>query len=145
MDTALDLLHAKPTALVAAAADMTVLEAADLMNRHGIGSLLVLEGRRLVGIFTERDVLRRVVAEALSPRHTLVAAVMTRDVICCAADTPVDDLAELMRSRRIRHLPVVDANSDVIGVVSIGDVNAHRFTSCAVALHQVQDYVFRRA
>jgi CBS domain-containing protein len=145
MDTALELLRGKPTAVVTATPGMTVLEAAELMNRHGIGSVLVLDGHRLAGIFTERDVLRRVVACGLPPERTRVGEVMTTDVLCCTADMAIDDVAELMRSRRVRHLPVVDVAGDVIGIVSIGDVNAQRFATCEVALHQVQDYVLRRA
>ena len=124
---------------------MTVLEAAELMNRHGIGSVLVLDDEGLAGIFTERDVLRRVVCRSLPPAATLLRDVMSTDVLCCVADAAIDDVAELMRSRRVRHLPVVDAAGDVIGLVSIGDVNAHRFATCEVALQQVQEYVLRRA
>jgi CBS domain-containing protein len=145
MDTVLELLQAKGPGFVGVAADTTVREAAHVMNRHGIGSVLVLDRGRLVGIFTERDVLRRVVAEARPPESTPVREVMTVDVLCGEAGMQIDDVAELMRSRRVRHLPVLDAAGGVVGLVSIGDVNAHRFTTCEVALHQVQDYMFRRA
>lgn len=146
MDTVFDLLHAKQLrAVVAVPPEATVWQATSLMNDQGIGSVLVVRGRRLAGIFTERDVLRRVVGESRSPDDTPVGDVMTSDVICCGQETPVEEVAELMRSHRIRHLPVLDAGGDVIGVVSIGDVNARRFACCETALHQVEDYIYRRA
>ena len=146
METVLDLLHAKSLrGLVAVPPEATVWEATALMNDQGIGSVLVVRGRRLVGIFTERDVLRRIVGESRSPADTPVADVMTADVICCGQEMGIDEIAELMRSHRVRHLPVLDADGDVIGVVSIGDVNAHRFACCETALHQVEDYIHRRA
>jgi CBS domain-containing protein len=145
MDTVSDLLHAKGPGFVGVSSEASVREAAHVMNRHGIGSVLVVDDGRLVGIFTERDVLRRVVAESRHPESTLVREVMTVDVICCGPNMPADDVAELMRARRVRHLPVIDDEGSVLGLVSIGDVNAHRFATCEVALHQVQDYMLRRA
>jgi CBS domain-containing protein len=115
------------------------------MNEEHVGSVLVMEGIRLVGIFTERDVLRRVVSGGLPPDRTQVGDVMTTDLVCCSPETCVDDVAELMRSRRIRHVPIVDAEGFVVGLVSIGDMNAWRYSRCEVALHQVEDYVWRRA
>lgn len=116
-----------------------------LMNDHGIGSVLVIDDDQLVGIFTERDVLRRVVAESRPPDSTPVSAVMTGDVICCQPETPLGDVAEVMRARRIRHVPVIGTDGRVAGLVSIGDINAHRFAVCETTLHQVEDYIFRRA
>jgi len=114
---------------VSVAPAASVLEATTLMNSHGIGSLLVVDGPRLVGIFTERDVLRRVVA----------------DLVCCSTEARVEEIADVMRRRRIRHIPVIDANEEVVGVVSIGDINAYHANSCEAELHQVQDYIFNRA
>ena len=146
MDSIRALLDAKPRhEIVATAPGASVREATILMNEHGIGSLLVIEGGRLVGIFTERDVLRRIVAEGRSPEVTRVGEVMTRDVVCCTPDTDVEEVADLMRRRRVRHVPVVDADDVVRGLVSIGDVNAHRFASCETVLHQMEEYLYRRA
>lgn len=146
MHTALDLLHVKNLPhLVGTAPGATVREATQLMNEHGIGALVVRDGRRLVGIFTERDVLRRVVAEGRPPDTTTVHEVMTRDVLCCTTGTGVEELADLMRCRRVRHVPVLDADGEPVGMVSIGDVNAVRFAACETALHQVQEYILHRA
>ena len=145
MDTIADLLSAKPRRLIGTSAAASVRQATWLMNDHAIGSLLVIAGDRLEGIFTERDVLRRVVAEGRSPDVTRVGEVMTRDVICCSPGDAVEEVAEVMRSRRVRHVPVVDAGDRVMGLVSIGDVNAHRFAACATELVQVRDYILGRA
>jgi len=146
METVADLVHAKArSGVVSISPAATVREATVLMNEHGIGALVVTAGRRLVGIFTERDVLRRVVAESRPPDATLVGEVMTADVLCCGPETAIDEVADLMRCRRVRHVPVVDPAAGLVGLVSIGDVNAHRFACCETALHQVQDYILRRS
>lgn len=145
METIRDLLQEKDRRpLCGTLPDSSVLDATRLMNAQRIGALLVMDERQLVGIFTERDVLQRVVAEGRSPSATPVAAVMTAEVVCCGPDTPVDEVAEIMRRERIRHVPVV-AGDAVVGMVSIGDINAHRFNHCEAALHQVEDYIHRRA
>jgi len=144
MDTIEDLLAAKPRRVIGTSAAASVRQATWLMNDRAIGSLLVIAGDRLEGIFTERDVLRRVVAEGRSPDATSVGEVMTRDVICCSPGDAVEEVADVMRSRRVRHVPVVDAGNRVVGLVSIGDVNAHRFAACATELVQVRDYILGR-
>ena len=145
METVMDLLRDRPHGLVTAAPDENVLDATRRMNDEHVGSVLVMDGGRLVGIFTERDVLRRVVGGCRLPERTAVGEVMTNDVIACPPETPIDDVAEMMRSRRIRHVPIVDPAGRVVGLVSIGDVNACRFNRCEMTLHQVEDYVWRRA
>lgn len=145
METVMDLLRDRPHGLVTAMPAETVLDATRRMNDERVGSVLVMDGGRLVGIFTERDVLQRVVGGRLPPERTAVADVMTHEVISCPPDTPIDDVAELMRGRRIRHVPIVTGEGFVVGLVSIGDVNACRFSRCEMTLHQVEDYVWRRA
>jgi len=143
MDTVLDLLHLKDRRVVVTSAAATVRQATRLMNDHAIGSLLVTAGSRLTGIFTERDVLRRVVAEGRSPDSTTVGEVMTGDVVCCSPASSVEEVAEMMRRRRVRHVPVL-AGDELVGLVSIGDVNAHRFAACATELVQVREYIMGR-
>jgi CBS domain-containing protein len=145
MDTVSDLLASKPPRIVAASPTASVRQATWLMNEHGIGALLVTESDRLVGIFTERDVLRRVVAESRSPEATSVGEVMTSQVVCCSPSTPVEEVADLMRRRRVRHVPILDHDENLVGLVSIGDINAHRFHACATELVQVQAYIMDRA
>lgn len=106
--------------------DVTVLEAVRVMNERHIGSVVVTDhAGRLAGIFTERDLLTRVVAERLAPERTRVRDVMTRRVVCCEPGTSIEELRTLMHEKRVRHVPVIDDNRP-IGLVSIGDVNAVR-------------------
>src|SRR5581483_5050016 len=86
----------------------TVLQAALAMNEHRVGSLVVVDDGRVVGILTERDILVRVVAGRRDPASTAVADVMTAEVVCCSPDTTLDEARGAMRDRRIRHLPVAD-------------------------------------
>ncbi len=145
MDNVSDLLAVKPRRMVTIAPTAIVRQATWLMNEHLIGSLVVTVADRLVGIFTERDVLRRIVAEGRSPETTTIGEVMTCDVVCCRPDTPIEDVADVMHRRHIRHVPVVDADETLLGLVSISDINAHRFATCATELVQVQSYIMSRA
>lgn len=122
MPTAERMLQRKGGELSWLPPSATVLEAAQLMNQAHTGSVLVLENGELRGIFTERDVLRRIVAEQRDPKTTKVSEVMTKDVIVASPKTQLDELRLVMREKRIRHVPVVDAGR-VIGMISIGDLN----------------------
>src|SRR5947209_6716621 len=99
-----DILLKKGTRVLSIAKEETVLRAAQVMNEHKIGALLVLEERRVVGIFTERDVLRRIVGEERAPATTRVEEVMTTEVACCTSQTPIEEARAAMKNRRIRHL-----------------------------------------
>ncbi len=145
MDTMAELLATKPPRIIATSPTATVRQATQLMNEHGIGSLLVTEAGRLIGIFTERDVLRRVVAECRSPETTCVGDVMTSQVVCVSPETTIEEVADLMRRQRVRHVPIIDRDENLAGMVSIGDINAHRFAACATELVQVQAYIMGRA
>lgn len=122
----------------------TVLAATQRMNDYGIGALLVIDEGRLVGIFTERDVLRRVVAAERHPARTLVGDVMTTEIACCTPNTSVDDARNIFRQHRIRHLPVVDAEGEVQGLISIGDLNAYDAAHQEVTIHYLHEYMHGR-
>jgi len=119
-----DVLDRKGKHVVTISPDDTVLMAAHRMNENRIGALVVCEPTRgCVGIFTERDVLRRVLAEGRSPDTTRVAHVMTTPVTCCKPDTSLEECREVMTNKRLRHLPVVDGTM-LVGIISIGDLLA---------------------
>ena len=122
----------------------TVLDAALLMNEHKIGALLVMEGGQLAGIFTERDVLRRVVGEARNPASTPVADVMSREVICCSPEMTLEEARGVMKNRRIRHLPVMEGDDHLLGLVSIGDLNAHQEHAQERHIHLLNEYLYGR-
>jgi CBS domain-containing protein len=106
--------------LVAAPADATVADAARLMQRHRVGALLVVDGKRLTGIFTERDALFRVIAEGRDPQATLIGEVMTRDPQTIGPDRPFGHALHLMFEGGFRHVPVIE-NGQPVGVVSSRD------------------------
>ena len=145
MATMSDLLRQKTRPdLVTASPDETVLQATHRMNDYGIGALLVLDHGTMLGIFTERDVLRRVVAEERRPSEVLVKDVMTTRVACCEPETSVDDARAIMKTRRIRHLPVINDEGHVLGLISIGDLNAHEANNREVEIHYLQEYLHGR-
>jgi CBS domain-containing protein len=122
----------------------TVLEATRKMNDHKIGALVVTDGPRVVGIFTERDVLSRVVVAQLFPDQVKVGDVMTRDVICVTPETDLDEISAIMKNRRVRHVPVVCGAGSLRGVVSIGDINAHYASNQQQTIHFLNDYIYGR-
>lgn len=122
----------------------TALDAALLMNEHKIGALVVLEQGRVAGIFTERDVLRRVVAKRLDPATVSVRDVMTREVVCCTPETELDDARAIFMRQRIRHLPVVDERGRLEGLISIGDLNAWQLEGQSLELHYLHEYIYGR-
>lgn len=139
-----EILSEKGSRVLSIRQDATVLEAAQLMNDHQVGSVVVCDDNRLAGIFTERDVLRRVVAECRDPATTRVAEVMTHEVVCCTGDTTVDEARGAMKNRRIRHLPVVDGNRQLLGMVSIGDLNAYQANTQEKTIFMLQEYLYGR-
>ncbi len=100
---------------------MSVFDAVAEMNRHRVGSMLVLESGRLVGIFTERDVLRRIVGEGRDPRSTPIRDVMTGNLITIGPDATVEQAMAIFTEKRCRHLPVLE-NGALVGSISIGDI-----------------------
>ena len=141
MPTVQDILAKKGTTVISVTPNDTVLRAAELMSDRGIGGLVVMVGGRLAGIFTERDILRRVVSQRRDPATTEVADVMTAPVIACAPNTPVEECAALMTSKRIRHLPVMGSNG-LVGVITIGDVLAFRVSEQEATIDYMQHFIF---
>ena len=99
---------------------MTVGEAARLMKRNRIGAIMVVEDARLIGIFTERDALFRVLAEDRDVHATRVSDVMTRNPLSIHPDKPFSDALQIMHTGRFRHVPVVE-NERAVGMVSTSD------------------------
>ena len=116
------LLREKVSDVYSVNSESSVLEAVHEMNRLRIGCVVVVnEQNRLVGIFTERDVLQRVVAVRASPSETKIVDVMSTEVETVTGHTTVEEAMVAMTQRRHRHLPVME-DGDIIGLVSIGDI-----------------------
>jgi len=136
------VLETKGSSVETVSPDTTVLVAVQRMNERKIGALLVTEHDRPIGIFTERDVLVRVVAAGLDPKTTLVNEVMTRNPVVIRSDVSVGEAMFVITERRCRHLPVID-DGGLRGLISIGDL-----TSWVVRLQQrtiedLHDYMTR--
>jgi CBS domain-containing protein len=140
-----EILDAKGSQVLTIGQEASVLQAAKLMNEHKVGSLVVSDDGRLVGIFTERDVLCRVVGECRDPASTRVADVMSTEVACCTMATSIDEARSAMKNRRIRHLPVVDGDRRLLGMVSIGDLNAYQTNTQEKTIHLLHEYLYGRA
>jgi CBS domain-containing protein len=119
--TPLNEIFEKGEAIHSVGPDTLVAECVRLMTAGKIGALIVMDGRRLIGIFTERDALNKVLAGGLDPGKTKVSEVMTPDPYCIPPTTTVGDAMASITKRRVRHLPIVD-NGEVLAVVSSGDL-----------------------
>jgi CBS domain-containing protein len=108
------------SAVISVAPSTTVFEALQRMAEHNIGALLVMNGDRLAGIFSERDYARKVVLRGLTSKDTTVGDLMTGKVITVGPEWTADQCMALMTEHHIRHLPVLDGDR-VLGVISIGD------------------------
>ena len=144
MPTAREILSEKQAEIVSVSPDATVLDATRIMNKHRIGALMVLEDGNIAGIFTERDVLQRVIGEERDPSAMKVGEVMTRDVVCAPPETELDELSEVMRVKRIRHVPICDEDGQLMGLISIGDVNAMHASHQQATIHYLSEYIYGR-
>ena len=120
--------------------DATVLDALRQMEERNIGALLVMEGERLVGIFSERDYARRMVLHGRASKDTPVREVMTPEVFVISPDVTSGECMVHMTDRHIRHLPVVE-DGRVVGVISIGDVVRAVIQDLRFTIHQLESYI----
>ena len=136
-----DILKKKEAHLFTIHPEASALDAATLMNDQHVGALIVVDQDRMVGIVSERDLLRRVIAQRLEPAGTTVKQIMTEDVICGLVDDQVDEVRQVMSEKRIRHLPVVDEQGKPVGMISIGDLNAWQLDGHAQTIHYLHQYI----
>jgi CBS domain-containing protein len=139
MDSIRQILREKGSRIHVTTPHATVRNAVESMCESHIGALLVLSGDLLAGVFSERDLMVRVVLAGLDPETTRVGDVMTRDVVCVDASLPVDDAMAVITRRRIRHLPVSDGKR-LVGLVSIGDLVRWRIRDCEVEIDHLRNY-----
>jgi len=121
MKSVAQLLKVKGTLVHSIAPDASVLECLKLFADKSIGAVLVMEGDRLIGIFTERDYARKVALHGKSSKDLKVQDVMTTDVLWVPPERTNEECMALMTEKRIRHLPVME-DDKVIGIISIGDL-----------------------
>jgi CBS domain-containing protein len=119
----------------------TVLEAVRRMDQANTGSVVVLDGGRLAGIFTERDLMRRVVLKSIDLEKTAVSQVMTRDLVYARPEDPARAAMSRMTQHRCRHLPVVEGEK-LVGVVSIGDLMKEHTDEQEIEIHFLKEYIY---
>ncbi|MFQ5495912.1 MAG: CBS domain-containing protein [Phycisphaerae bacterium] len=140
MPTAQTVLDRKGTSVATVDHAATVLDAARIMNEQRIGALVVTNEDRVVGIFTERDILNRVVAGARPPDQTPVSDVMTSPMACCHRTTKLAECRAVMTDKRIRHLPVVE-DGTLYGMISSGDILASESDDQRATIEYLHEYL----
>jgi CBS domain-containing protein len=135
-----DIIKVKGSTVFSIDPDKTVKDAVDMLITYNIGSLLVTENARPVGIFTERDILRVVVSSADRLAEIPVREVMSRDLIISQLEDEIGDAMHVMTSKRIRHLPVL-ADDRIAGMVSIGDLVKSQHDEKEVTIRYLKDYI----
>lgn len=141
MPTVKDILDKKGVTVASIKRNNSVLDAAREMNDQRIGSLVVIDGDSVVGIFTERDILTRIVAAGGDPKETSVGEVMTSPVACCRRDTTLEECRAVMTEKHIRHLPVVEDNK-LLGIITSGDIMAQRIDTHQETIRYLNEYIY---
>ncbi len=134
------LLDAKGRHIISISPDASVLEAIKIMADKNVGSLVVMEDDKLVGIVTERDYARKVIVKGRSSESTHVAEIMTTNVVTTSSAETVDRCMALMTEMRIRHLPVLEDNR-VIAMISIGDLVQAIIADQKEEIEQLEHYI----
>lgn len=135
-----DLLAKKGRDVATVDKDATVFEAVSLMNERRIGAVMVMHQGRIAGIFTERDVMNRVVATEKNSKTTKVHEVMTEKVAFCVQNTTLEACRCIMTRHRLRHLPVVEGGK-LVGMVSSGDILAQENKEQEETIKYLHEYM----
>ena len=121
--------------------DSTVYDALVLMAQNEIGSLLVMDNGRLVGLFSERDYARKIALHGRSSKETAVKEVMVSPPITVSPDCSIAEAMRIMTESRVRHLPVVDKDGATVGIISIGDAVKWIISSQEKTIEHLQSYI----
>jgi len=135
-----EILRNKGSRIVSVQPSDTVVAAAALLSREGIGAVLVRDGDRVAGILSERDIVRCVAAHGEGALRLPVSDTMTRGVVFCSPQDSIDEVMSLMTERRFRHLPVQE-HGKLVGLVSIGDVVKRRIESTEREARALREYI----
>ena len=140
MKTISQFLEHSQRAIYTVSPDDTIRRALEVMALHNIGALLVLNEQKLVGIFSERDYARKVVLKGKSSNDAKVSEVMTSKLITIDTKHSIDQCMQIMTDNHIRHLPIVN-DSQVMGLISIGDVVREMIAYQKSMIEQLQSYI----
>lgn len=141
MKTLKQLLAEKTRQLAVVAPGDSVFHALSVMAANDVGALLVLDGEQLVGIFSERDYARKIILHGKSSKETLVRETMSDKVAYVTPATTLDECMALMTEKHFRHLPVLNDDTSVAGMVSIGDLVKETISSQRFLISQLEHYI----
>jgi CBS domain-containing protein len=134
------ILSQKGREIFSVSPDVTVFDAISMLDQKNVGAVLVMDGERLVGMFSERDYTRKVVLRGKRSRETTVAEIMSTDLKVVQPREAVEECLRLMTDKRIRHLPVLDGEK-VVGVISIGDLVKWVISCQSAAIAHLENYI----
>lgn len=140
MKPVLELLKKRDALIFQVSPSVTVFEVLRRLADYGVGAMVVMDQGRLVGVVSERDYTRKVALEGKNSRETLVADIMTRDVITVTPQTGTRACMNLMSQKKIRHLPVVDG-TQVLGMISIRDIMDDIIADHEQTISQLTSYI----
>ena len=134
------VLQEKGNRIWSVSSDTTVYDALTLMAEKNLGAVLVMDGARIAGMFSERDYARKVILEGKSSKETPVKEIMTKDVLFVRPDHSIEDCMALMTDKRTRHFPVMEGEQ-LVGVISIGDVVKAIISEHQFVIKQMENYI----
>lgn len=134
------ILKAKGSEVETVGPDMTLGETARLLSVKRIGAVLVMEGLHLLGILSERDIVKTIGVSGADALDRRVREIMTSRIVTCGLNDSVDELMDMMTEGRFRHLPVVE-NDRLVGIISIGDVVKHRMAETVMETEALRLYI----
>ncbi|WP_276502134.1 CBS domain-containing protein [Terrimonas pollutisoli] len=140
MGTVRNILQTKGNAVYTVSPESSVYEALEELENNNLGSLVVVDNGKLIGIFTERDYARKIILKGRSSRETHVKDIMTERPLFVSPDTSIDACMQLMSSKFVRHLPVID-NDQLVGVISIGDVVKYIINEKDFIIENLEHYI----
>ena len=141
MKTVSQLLKGREGTLWHARPEDTVFEALKLLAGYEVGALMVMDQGKVVGVLSERDYTRKIALQGRSSRDTLVRDIMTRDVLYVTPQTTTNQCMALMSEKKIRHLPVIDDDGTVLGMISIRDIMDDIIADHEETIAQLENYI----
>jgi len=143
MTSVQQLLNAKPSGIWTIGPEASVYHALEMMAQRDVGALPVVEGGKLVGIFSERDYARKVALKGRASRAVKVGELMTAKVFCVKPEQTIEECMALMTEKHVRHLPVL-SEGKLVGIVTIGDVVKSIISDQEITIQSLKDYITGR-